>query len=166
MTWRLNRPIWRLDNVSASLRLVLLALASFTDQRGANAYPSQGNLARMCCCNRSTVQRALAALIRRGLISPQGKGRKGTIRYSVNISMHQGGPHDAPATRRTVQHNPSKRKPSEYPSYSEGQCFDSDLPGTLPGTSNAGDSPGRFFGQWETVHERSVRLNRERMKRE
>ena len=153
MTWRLLRPIWRLENVTASQRFVLLALASFTDQRGANAYPSQSTLARMCCCNRSTVQRALAALIRRGLISPQGKGRKGTIRYSVNISMHQDMPHDAPATRRTVQHNPSKRNPSNSnPSKSPGDsCFDSD-------SSNP--------RQWETVHERSVRLNRERMKRQ
>jgi DNA-binding transcriptional MocR family regulator len=123
MTWRLLRPIWRLENVTASQRLVLLALASFTDQRGANAYPSQGTLARMCCCNRSTIQRALAELIRRGLISPQGKGRKGTIRYSVDASMHQDVPHHAPSTGRTVQHNPSKGNPSNYPSEKDSIYF-------------------------------------------
>ena len=60
MTWRLIGPIWRLENMTSMQRLVLLALASFTDQNGGNAYPSQSTLARMACCSRSTVKRALA----------------------------------------------------------------------------------------------------------
>ena len=116
MTWRLIGPIWRLPDVTASQRLVLLALASFTDQSGGNAYPSQSTLARMCCCNRSTIQRALKSLLNRQLIKATGKGRKGTIRYKVNASMHQDVPHNASATSRTVQHNPSKVIPGNYPS--------------------------------------------------
>jgi DNA-binding transcriptional MocR family regulator len=153
VTWRLIRPIWRLENVTASQRLVLLALASFTDQRGANAYPSQATLARMCCCNRSTVQRALAALIRRGLISPRGKGRKGTIRYSVNISMQQDGPHDAPATRRTVQHNPSKINPSNSTSR---EYFDSS------GSDYEGPKLDQYGRNTESIHEQAMRLHRAR----
>jgi DNA-binding transcriptional MocR family regulator len=129
MTWRLIRPIWRLDKVTASQRLVLLALASFTDQNGANAYPSQGNLARMCCCNRSTVHRAIKALENRQLIQRTGKGRKGTIRYTLSVPMQHDVPHHAPATSRTVQHNPSESNPSYYPSDEEDSYFASRSPG-------------------------------------
>jgi DNA-binding transcriptional MocR family regulator len=114
MTWRLIRPIWRLENVTASQRLVLLALASFTDERGENAYPSQSTLARMCCCSRSTVKRALVELIARGLIAPHGKGRKGTIRYTIAVTHDVA--HPGPVTRPTAGHNPSNRNPSNNPS--------------------------------------------------
>ena len=116
MTWRLIRPIWRLENVTASQRLVLLALASFTDERGENAYPSQATLARMCCCNRSTVHRAIKSLIGRRLIYPMGKGRKGTIRYRVDVGMQQDVMHDAATACGSVQHNPSNRNPINNPS--------------------------------------------------
>ena len=120
MTWRLLRPIWRLDGVTAHQRFVLLALASFTDQRGGNAYPSQSTLARMCCCDRRTVQRAMKSLVERGLITPTGKGRKGTIRYAVNVTPDNAGAAQGPGSRRhsalrgggTESYNPSNSNPS------------------------------------------------------
>jgi hypothetical protein len=118
MTWRLLRPIWRLDNVTASQRLVLLALASFTDQRGANAYPSQGTLARMACCSTRTVRRALADLIAMTIITPHGKGRRGTIRYTVNANVlptqdtHGHSPR-TPTSYNPIKVIPSKSNPSE-----------------------------------------------------
>jgi DNA-binding transcriptional MocR family regulator len=130
MTWRLLRPIWRLDKVTASQRLVLLALASFTDQNGANAFPSQGNLARMCCCNRSTVHRAIKALENRQLIRRTGTGRKGTIRYTLSVPMQQDVLHGATATSGTVQHNPSKSNPSHYPSEGDDSYFKTRTPGS------------------------------------
>ena len=66
MTWRLMKPAWQVDKLTPSQRLVLLALVYYSDRTGSNAYPSQSTLARMCCCSRSTVKRALAALIARG----------------------------------------------------------------------------------------------------
>jgi DNA-binding transcriptional MocR family regulator len=133
MTWRLLRPIWRIDNITASRRLVLLALASFTDQRGANAYPSQVTLARMCCCSRSTIKRALVELVRRGLISPQGKGRKGTIRYSVALSsMTYVEAHSDPPTRPTVTYNPSNSNPGNYPSEKNYDYFNPDSGDSQP----------------------------------
>jgi len=69
-----------------SERLVLLALVSFTNEAGENAYPSQATLARRCCCDRRTIQRAIKSLVERGFISPHGKGIKGTIMYRVNLS--------------------------------------------------------------------------------
>ena len=117
MTWRLLRPIWRLDGLTSSQRLVLLALASFTDQRGANAYPSQSTLARMCCCSRSTIKRAIQVLLNRRLVERTGKGWKGTVRYSVSISpMNHVEAHTEPPTRPTLSHNPSNSNPGNYPS--------------------------------------------------
>jgi DNA-binding transcriptional MocR family regulator len=130
MTWRLIRPIWRLDKVTASQRLVLLALASFTDQRGANAYPSQGTLARMACCSRSTVKRALLVLIARGLITPHGKARKGTIRYTLSVPMNHVVAQSGPATRPTVTYNPSKVIPGNYPSEEGDSYFKTRTPGS------------------------------------
>jgi hypothetical protein len=114
MTWRLIGPIWRLPDVTAAQRLVLLALASFTDSAGANAYPSLATLASMACCNRSTVHRAIKSLIARQLIQATGKGRKGTIRYRVNVPMQQRVLHSATPSVGTVQHNPSNKNIPVY----------------------------------------------------
>ena len=117
MTWRLIGPIWRLPDISSMERLVLLAMASFTDKQGANAYPSLATLAKMCSCNRSTVHRAIKSLIARQLIQPTGKGRKGTIRYRVNVPMQRQVLHNATSSVGTTQHNPSyKYIPGKYPS--------------------------------------------------
>ena len=114
MTWRLIGPIWRLPDVTSMERLVLLALASFTDRRGENSYPALGTLAKMCSCNRSTVHRAIKSLIARQLIQPTGKGRKGTIRYRVNVPMQRQGSHNATSSVGTVQQNPSNKYIPSY----------------------------------------------------
>jgi DNA-binding transcriptional MocR family regulator len=113
MTWRLMKPVWKVDKLTPSQRLVLLALSYYTDRNGANAYPSQSTLTRMCCCSRSTVKRALAALIARELIIPTGKGRKGTIKYRISMNHVQA--HHEPATRPPVDHNPGKEIPFKNP---------------------------------------------------
>ena len=106
MTWRLIGPIWRLPDISSMERLVLLALSSFTDRQGANAYPSLQTLAKMCSCDRSTVHRAIKSLTARQLIERTGKGRKGTIRYRVNVPMQQRVLHSATSSVSTGQQNP------------------------------------------------------------
>ena len=116
MTWRLIGPIWRLPDVTSMERLVLLALASFTDRRGENSYPALGTLAKMCSCNRSTVHRAIKSLTARQLIQVTGKARKGTIRYKVNVPMQRQGSHNATSSVGTTQHNPvNKYIPGKYP---------------------------------------------------
>ena len=144
-------------------RVVLLALVSYTDSNAENAYPSIATLSDRCCCNRSTVHRALKSLCTRGLISPQGKGRKGTIKYRVCLTVQHGVSHIAPdqshsatPTVRTAPHNPSNN-PSNYPSYrnpsnlkdsKRGEYFDSD---------SDSDTSIR-----ETIHDQAMRLDRER----
>ena len=123
MTWRLIGPIWRLPDVTAAQRLVLLALASFTDKTGANAYPSLATLASMACCNRSTVHRAIKSLIARQLIQPTGKGRKGTICYRVNVPMQRQGSHHATPSVSTLQHNPINKNPSYKNPVNQGDSF-------------------------------------------
>lgn len=113
MTWRLMKPAWRVDKLTPSQRLVLLALVYYSDRTGANAYPSQSTLARMCCCSRSTVKRALASLIARELIIPTGKGRKGTIKYRISMNHVQA--HSEPGSRPTVDYNPGKGIPFKNP---------------------------------------------------
>jgi hypothetical protein len=153
MTWRLIRPIWRLADVTATQRLVLLALASFTDQRGANAYPSQLTLARMCCCTTRTIRRALSELIAKRIIVPNGKARRGTIRYSVHVNVLPSADSTVLPKRTPASYDPSKRKPSEfYPSNlkdsKRGEYFDSD---------SDSDTSIR-----ETIHDQAMRLDRAR----
>ena len=124
MTWRLIGPIWRLPDISSMERLVLLAMASFTDKQGANAYPSLATLAKMCSCNRSTVHRSIKSLIARQLIQPTGKGRKGTIRYRVNVPMQRQVLHNATSSVGTGQHNPIlKNIPSNSIPVNKGDTF-------------------------------------------
>ena len=158
MTWRLIRPIWRLPDINATQRLVLLALASFTDNRGANAYPSQSTLARMCCCTTRTIRRTLADLIAIGLIEPHGKGRRGTVRYSVNVNVLPSAdshvrPHRTPVSYNPSNSNPSKINPSKSTSGQYFDSFDSDYEGPKL------DEHGR---NTETIHEQAMRLHRAR----
>ena len=123
MTWRLIGPIWRLPDVTAAQRLVLLALASFTDKNGSNAYPSLATLASMACCNRSTVHRSIKALLKRQLIQATGKGRKGTIRYRVNVPMQQRVLHSATPSVGTGRPNPINKNPSYKNPVNKGDSF-------------------------------------------
>ena len=147
-------------------RIVLLALVSFTDKRGANAYPSIATLSARCCCSRSTVKRSIAALCKRGLLEPTGKGRKGTNRYRVGftgdtVGVHTGHKvgHSGPSRRSTPDPNPSKH-PSDYPS----ETYPSDgLPADSYFDSRVRQQPDSFWT--ETVSEQAQRLNRERRQR-
>jgi hypothetical protein len=136
MTWRLIGPIWRLENVTASQRLVLLALASFTDKNGENSYPALGTLAKMCSCNKSTVHRAIKSLIARQVIQPTGKGRKGTIRYRVNVPMQRQGSHRATPSVGTAPYNPSNKN--------------------IPGNSN----PGKKDSYFNARNQRAIQVDK------
>lgn len=87
MTWRQLPAIWAVEGLRPVERLVLLALAYFADGNGANSYPAQQTLASMCSCSPRSIKRTLRSLRERGLITATGKGRKGTIRYTVELPM-------------------------------------------------------------------------------
>jgi DNA-binding transcriptional MocR family regulator len=162
MSWRLIGPAWKVPDLTMAERIVLLALVSFTDKRGANAYPSIATLSTRCCCNRSTVHRALKSLRERGVIEPQGKGRKGTIRYKVRLTVQRVGSHPATdpshsdiPTVGTMRHNPSKVIPRDYPS--DG------LPADSYFDSGSRQPPDSFWT--ETVSEQVARLAQARLER-
>jgi hypothetical protein len=87
MTWRQLPAIWQLKDLLPTDKLVLLALAQHGDTAGRNAYPAQSTLAGYCNVTARTVRRSLRNLIAKGIITPSGKGRIGTIRYTINLEI-------------------------------------------------------------------------------
>ena len=73
MTWRQQPAIWKAAGLPPTVKLVLLALAFFSNSRGSGAYPAQGTLATMCGVSIPTIKRALRTLRNRHLIEPEGK---------------------------------------------------------------------------------------------
>ena len=73
MTWRQQPAIWKVDGLQPTPKLVLLALAFFSNSRGGGAYPAQATLATMCGVSIPTIKRALRTLRNRHLIEPEGK---------------------------------------------------------------------------------------------
>ena len=168
--FQIIRDILALDNVTAQQKLVLIAFNQYGDE-GRNVYPSLRSIAKVCALGYRQVKRHAKTLRDKGYLVPVGKSRLNTVNYCLKIprvvSVPKVVPSASPSTGHPRPPTTLDNKPFTYPprvEQSPGEYFDSDLPGTL--NVAAGDSPGRFFGQWETVHERSVRLNRERMKRE
>ena len=166
MSWRLIGPAWKVPGLTMAERIVLLALVSFTDKAGANAYPSIETLSARCCCSRSTVKRSIAALCKRGLLEATGKGRKGTNRYRVGftgdtVGVHTGHKvvHSGPSRRSTPDPNPSKH-PRDYPS----ETYPSNaLPADSYFDSRSRQPPDSFWT--ETVSEQVARLAQARLER-
>ena len=108
MTWRQQPAIWQVSDLPPTAKLVLLALAFFSNSRGGGAYPSQATLARMCGVAVPTIKRALRTLLDRHLIETEGKGVKGTIRYRIALPMSGGG--RSPASYNPVNRYPVNKK--------------------------------------------------------
>lgn len=87
MTWRQIPAALKTDGLTPVEKLVLVGLVYFADQHGANSYPSQQTLAGLCNVGPSTIKRAMRKLRQMELITQTGKGRKGTVRYTVNLKM-------------------------------------------------------------------------------
>jgi hypothetical protein len=124
MTWKQLPAIWRQADLMPMEKLVLLALAQHGDAQGFNAYPSQETLAEQCCTTTRTVRRALKALISKELISPHGKGRKGTIRYSINLPISAAKPKQANASYVRPPRTPKSYNPIKEPIYKDTIVID------------------------------------------
>jgi Helix-turn-helix domain len=66
MTWAMNLPKERLP--SPTLNHVLLILANYADANGGSAFPSNLRLQKITKLDRRSIQRALRALEKKGLI--------------------------------------------------------------------------------------------------
>jgi len=87
MTWRQMPAALQAPGLKPVEKLVLVGMVYFADQHGDNSYPSQQTLAKICNVGPSTIKRAMRKLREMQLITPVGKGRKGTIRYTVNLPL-------------------------------------------------------------------------------
>ena len=77
---------WALDlDLPEGLKLLLIALASFADDDGANVYPSVETLARMTSTEPRTVWRRLARLRALGVLEVEtaGGGRRRSTHYRI-----------------------------------------------------------------------------------
>ena len=86
MTWRQLPAIWETP-LRPTDKLVLLCLAQFANQAGKSAYPAQSTISRLTGVSTRGVKYALVRLRDAGLITPQGKGPNGTIKYQINLSL-------------------------------------------------------------------------------
>lgn len=95
-------------------KFVLLALADYADDRG-EAYPKQGTLAEWTCYNRTTVNEALAALEKAGLIETQqtyrDDGGKSYKRYRLTFIHPHVGEADKGISARPTRACPPDRQP-------------------------------------------------------
>ena len=112
MTWRQQPAIWKAEGLPPTVKLVLLALAFFSNSRGSGAYPAQGTLATMCGVSIPTIKRALRTLKDRQLIVADGKGRKGTVRYNIALPLsHKVVSPTTGGDRSRVSYNPLNSYP-------------------------------------------------------
>jgi hypothetical protein len=72
MSVHISSRVWKLQ-LRPPEKLVLLKLADCCDDEGANAFPSVSRIARECGMSDRTVQRSLALLRSKGLVSVQAE---------------------------------------------------------------------------------------------
>ena len=86
MTWQQLPAIWESDLLPLD-KLVLLCLCKFANAHGRSAKPAQATICRLTGIGARRVRTALATLKQRGIITAEGKGRKGTISYAINLPL-------------------------------------------------------------------------------
>ena len=137
MTWRQQPAIWKVEGLRPTEKLVLLALAYFSNQDGSSSYPAQKTLAAMCAWSGPTIKRSLKSLRDRHLIIVEDKrGRRGTVSYKIDLPLAPGPAHKgvSPATpggdhgRATIQltNKPINKRDSYFNSSSTGDQFQVD----------------------------------------
>ena len=87
MSWIAVREVWKLD-LPPTEKLVLLAIADFSNDKKGIAWPSQTTIARKTGYSRQTVNRAIKRLCARGVLvsskrSAEGKSTSNV--YRINI---------------------------------------------------------------------------------
>jgi hypothetical protein len=144
----------------------MLCLSKYSDSNGRNAKPAQATISRLTGIGPRRVRTALATLKKRGFIVPEGKGRKGTIAYRINLPIANNGDsvragyvgtstssgrHDRAYNPINNQlKNPSNLKDSKRDSY-----FDSD-------SDYEGPKRDQYGRNTETISEQAMRLDRAR----
>jgi len=124
VTWRQLPAIWATP-LRPTDKLVLLCLAQFANQSGHSARPSQATVSRMTGVSPRSVRYALTRLKDAGLITPTGKGKRGTIQYRINVSLAtsrvaKGAAHHGNGLPTIQLKNPINKRDSYFNSSSTG----------------------------------------------
>lgn len=155
MTWRLLPAIWESDLLPLD-KLVLLCLAKYSDSNGRNAKPAQDTISRLTGIGPRRVRTALATLKKRGLIVAEGKGRKGTIAYRINLPLATNG--DSSRAGHVGTSMSSGRSHHAYNPIDNQLKNPSNSKGDFYMDSDSGKDPSIR----ESIHDQAMRLDRER----
>lgn len=102
MSW-----VWDNSRSEGTDRLILLAIADFAADDGANAWPSIRRLAEKAKVTERTVQRAIRALTLLGEVSVDANaGRRGTNVYTINMRTDVTPSESHPVRSTPVQKSP------------------------------------------------------------
>ena len=85
--------------LSSSEKFVLLAYADHADHSGNNVFPSVAFVARKTNYNDRTVQRTSRKLEQDGYHIPDGRGRKGTKKWRINVNKLMGAAESHPGRK-------------------------------------------------------------------
>lgn len=89
MSIKVSRAVWKNFRDGGNLKLTLLALADWADDRGDKIYPSMSTIAAKVCCSEVQTRRTVHSLIERGLVAVVGNehgGKPGSSRqYRINL---------------------------------------------------------------------------------
>lgn len=73
-------------NLPSNEKYILLAYADHADHDGGNIFPAVSRVAWKTGYDERTIQRATKQLIEKGVLVPDGKGKRGTNRYRIEVS--------------------------------------------------------------------------------
>lgn len=88
MSIRVMTVVWDSD-LETTKKFILLYYADRGSDEGENIWPSVATVAKKTGYSERTVQRVTNAMLREGLLIPDGKGPKGTNRYKIALSTVQ-----------------------------------------------------------------------------
>ncbi len=162
MTWRLLPAIWGSDLLPLD-KLVLLCLAKYSDSNGRNSKPAQDTISRLTGIGPRRVRTALATLRERGFIVPEGKGRKGTIAYRINLPLADNGDSSRAANvgtsvsqgRHRESYNPINKQLKNPSKSTKDFYMDSD-------SDYEGPKLDQYGRNTESIHDQAMRLHRAR----
>ena len=113
------RDILALADITAQQKLVLVAMNQYGDSQGRNIYPAIETVAKLASLSARQVRRHIKTLRQLGYLSPQGKGRNNTTRYTLSVPtsrtpVSQPGGHPRPTN---TLNNPLTSPEEERDSY-------------------------------------------------
>ncbi|MFW6118882.1 MAG: helix-turn-helix domain-containing protein [Planctomycetota bacterium] len=182
MSIRFVAAIWELedDKLSATQRLLLLALADHAGPDGDHIYPSRQRLAKMCGCTRRTVSRNIQALENLGYVRrvarQRSDGGQRANEYRLTIQFTCTTPHPTPPVGRdtpppdTADEGTSLNRTNEetyVPSSPSNDSEDglSDLAGGQESDAPPYDEIRKYWNEHKTLGEsplKVVKLGRRR----